>query len=478
MPGLNLTEQQFRTSMQSIQSRFVKIELLNYQFQTVDTIEGKCINGSINIDANSDIRRTGNITLTVKDSSFEVEAGGKIWLDKYLRVWIGNYDILEDNISWTNCGLYIIDAPSYSYDSANNTLTISLLDLMAKLTGVRNGYREGIPVVLSAGESIRGAIISILEASGFTNYIVDNPPSPGLIPTDLEFGQGATVYELLKGLRDIYPDYEMFFDINGTFVYQKIPDGNNDQIMIDDTLWDSIVMSENINVDFQNVKNSIEVYGRTHDPSYFSTETTLNDSTINLTIPDVEAYTDGSIYGFTLQVSSELYNFNLKINNLAVLPVTLDDGATKVVIEPEGREVYYCVQYKGDHWNWLGHLQSYGKAEDTNPNSPFYINGTVGKIRLPLFDGVYSNIFSDDLARQRAEYELFLHSTMNNSIDLTCVPVYWADVNILTRYTTKRNKDTGLYIIKSINLGLAPADNMTVKMIKFYPSSPSIVFRN
>ena len=98
MPGLNLTEKQFRTSMQSIQSRFIKIELLNYQFQTVDSIEGKCTSGSISIDANSDIRRTGNVTLTIDDSSFKVEAGGKIWLDKYLRVWIGNYDILEDNI--------------------------------------------------------------------------------------------------------------------------------------------------------------------------------------------------------------------------------------------------------------------------------------------------------------------------------------------------------------------------------------------
>ena len=478
MPGLNLTEKQFRTSMQSIQSRFIKIELLNYQFQTVDSIEGKCTSGSISIDANSDIRRTGNVTLTIDDSSFEVEAGGKIWLDKYLRVWIGNYDILSDEIVWNNCGIYIIDAPSYNYDSTNNTLTISLLDLMAKLTGVRNGYSDGTPVLLSAGESIREAIITIIKLAGFTNYIVDNPPAPGLIPNNLEFGQGATVYEVLKGLCDIYPDYEMFFDINGTFVYQKIPNGKDEQVMIDDTLWDSIVMSESITPNFQNVKNSIEVYGRTHDPEYFSTDTTLTGSTINLTIENVEQYTDESIYGFVLQVPSELTNFSLKINELPTLPVKLDDGVTNAVITPEGREIYYCIQYKGTYWNWLGHLQAHGKAEDTNPNSPFYINGTVGKIRLPLFDGDYANIYSDDLARQRAEYELYLHANMNDSINLTCVPVYWADVNILVNYTTKRNNTKSKYIIKSVNFGLAPSDTMTVSMIKFYPSSPYIILRD
>ena len=475
MPGLNLTESQFRTARQSVQSRFIKIELLNYQFQTVDSIEGTCIDGSIDIDANSDIRRTGSVSLVINDSTFEVEPGGKIWLDKYLRVWIGNYDLLSDDIAWNNCGIFIIDAPSYQYDSSNNTLTLSMLDLMAKLTGERNGYLEGIPLKLLAGESIRDAIISTLKLGGFTKYIVENPPAPGTIPVDLDFDQGSTVYDVLKGLCDIYPDYEMFFDINGTFIYQKIPTGENDPVLVDDTLWDSIVISENISPDFQNVKNSIEVYGRTHDPAHFSTETTVSGNTINLTMEDVDEYTDGMIYGFTLSTSSELTNMSLKINSLGVLPIKLDDGVTDVTINPEEGEIYYCVQYKGTFWNWLGHLQSYGKAEELNPKSPFYINGTVGKIRLPLYGGDYDNVFSDDLARQRAEYELYLHSHMNDAIELTCVPVYWMDVNILSRYTTRRNNKTDLYMIKSVSLGLSSANGMNISMIKYYPQYPEIV---
>lgn len=473
MAGFNITSSQFQTSLQNIQSRYIRIELLNYQFQTVDSVEGVCTSGSITIDANSDIRRTGNIVLVVTDSSFEVASGGRVWLDKYVRIWIGTASLITGEIEYTNCGIYIIDAPSYEYNPSTNTLTLSLLDLMAKLTGIRNGYLPGVPTVLSAGENIRQAIIDTLALGGFTKYVVEDPPAPGTIPNDLEFSQGDTVYDLLAGLRDIYPNYEIFISNDSVFYYKPIPTGENDPVYIDDTLWSNIVTEENINVDFQNVKNVIEVYGRTHDPAHFSTTTTVSDTTISLTIADVSEYTDDMIYGFTLTDNPGYTDISLRINSLSSLPVTLDDGTTNATIQAETGEVYYCVQYKGTYWNYLGHLQAYGYAEDDNPQSPFYVEGTVGRIRLPLFGSEYENCYSDDLAQQRAERELWLHTNMNNSITLTCVPVYWLDVNLLVSYTSMVTKETNLYIIKSINFGLAPGDVMTVDMIRFYPESGS-----
>ena len=225
-------------------------------------------------------------------------------------------------------------------------------------------------------------------------------------------------------------------------------------------------------MDFQNVKNVIEVYGRTHDPAHFSTETTVTSSgAISLTIADVTEYTENMVYGFTLTDNPGYTAPTLKINSLASYPILMSDGKTAAEIVAEEGEIYYCVEFKGTYWNWLGHLQAYGYAEDDNPQSPFYVNGTVGKIRLPLFDGDYANCISDDLAKQRAERELFLHSNMNDSITLTCVPVYWLDVNIVVSYTSLRTQETNLYIIKSINYGLAPTDNMTVTLVRLYLDS-------
>lgn len=473
MSEFHITSNQFNTSLQNIQSRYIKLELLNYQFQTVDNIEGVCTGGSISIDANSDVRRTGSVELVITDSSFEVASGGKVWLDKYIRVWIGTASLLTGEVEYTNCGIFIIDAPNYQYNPSTNTLTLSLLDMMAKLTGVRNGYLPGTPVVLSAGENIRKAIIDTLALGGFTKYVVEEAPSPGTIPNDLEFSQGATVYDLLSGLRDIYPDYEIFIDSNSVFYYKPIPTGEGDPVYVDDTLWSNIVTEENISIDFQNVKNVIEVYGRTHDPAHFSTATSVSGTTIQLTIDDVKEYTEDMIYGFILTDNPGYAGYSLQINSLTAYPILMSDGVTVADIPAESGEVYYCVQFKGTYWNYLGHLQAYGYAEDDNPQSPFYINGTVGQIRLPLYGGEYENCFSDELAQARAKYELWLHTNMNNTVQLACVPVYWLDVNVLVSYTSMRTQETNLYIIKSINFGLGPTDSMTVNMIKFYPESGS-----
>jgi hypothetical protein len=472
----SVTEQEFRASLQNIQSRYIRIELLNYKYQTVDEISGTVVSGSISINANADMRRTGSIKMVIENSSFEVEPGSRIWLDKYVKVYVGTLSTITGEVIETNCGMFIIDAPSYNYDPATNTLSLTLLDLMAKLTGVRNGYIGVSLLRYEVGESIRNAIISTLALCGFTSYIVENPPAPGTFPVRLEFELGSTYYEALAAIRDIYPFYEMYFDVNGTFVYKPIPTGENDPVLVKDSLWDNIVTSEDIEVDFQNVKNYIAVYGRTHDPDSenFSTSTTLSGGNITMTLPSITSYANEVIYGFTLTNPQKINISSLRANSLVAYPVKNDDG-TPAVIEAEQGEIYYCVQFKGSYWRWMGHLQAYGEAKDTNPNSPFNINGTIGTIYLPLYDGDYANCITDDLAQQRAEYELWLHTNMNNSVTLKCVPVYWLDVNTLVEYTLKKNDKTALYLIKSINIGLAPNDTMTLNMISFYPQSPNIV---
>ena len=342
---------------------------------------------------------------------------------------------------------------------------------MAKMTGIRNGYLPGVPVILSAGENIRQAIIDTIKLAGFTKYIVEEAPGDGNIPMDLEFPQGSTVYDLLNGLNQIYPFHEIFFDVDGVFHYQSIPTGKEEPIIIDDTLFDNIVTKETLDTDFQNVKNVIEVYGRTHDPAHFSTETTVGGDTINLTIADVESYQTDMIYGFTLTDNPGYNNMQLKINNLTSYPIRMSDGVTSAEIVAESGQVYFCVQFKGEYWYWLGHLQAYGYAEDDNPQSPFYINSTVGQIRLPLFGGEYDNCLTDDLAQQRAERELYLHTNMNNTVTLSALAVPWLDVNIKVEYTLKTNNVKAEYLIKSFDFGLSVQDDMTIKMVQFYPDS-------
>ena len=43
------------------------VDVLNFNFQTVNSLEGYVIDGSISVDATSDIRRTCNLTMVAKD---------------------------------------------------------------------------------------------------------------------------------------------------------------------------------------------------------------------------------------------------------------------------------------------------------------------------------------------------------------------------------------------------------------------------
>ena len=254
-----ITQSQYNTAHQNIRNTYISVNLLNFQFLTVDSLEGNLLKGSVSIDANSDMRRTCNIELVVTDSSYNVQAGGKIWLDKYIQIYVGVDDIRTGETSWTNMGIYLINQPSYRYDAQTHTLSFQGVDLMAKLTGLRNGYVTGLAgedkVLVSVGQNIREIIIGILKQNGFNRYVVSECRNvDGAIqnvPYDMEFEQGSTWWAVLVALRDILPSYQMYFDVDGIFHYDMIPYRANDPIRIDLNTWDNNAISESVDVVFE-----------------------------------------------------------------------------------------------------------------------------------------------------------------------------------------------------------------------------------
>ena len=242
-----------------------KIYLLNYKLQRVDELSGVVLDGAtFNVDANSDIRRTCSISLVPKNSSFDVKFGSKIWLDKYVQIYIGIEDNKNNNeIAYTNMGIYLVNNPSQIYDASNNTITINGIDMMAKLTGLRNGNLEGIEYQVKAGSSIKGAMESMLQLCGFTKYRINSPTPTPNVPNDIAIPIGGTAYDLLNQLANINANYQMYFDENGVFYYNQIPSGNDEQIMVNDDIWKDTLISYNTSISFENVKNYIEVFGKT-----------------------------------------------------------------------------------------------------------------------------------------------------------------------------------------------------------------------
>ena len=465
---LNIQQQDYNIMSQPYINKYMKLNILNFDMNVVDEISGNLVSCDVSVNADSDLRRSCSVSLIVVDATLEVMESGRIWIDKFIQPLVGYENIYTGEIQWYNQGIYLINAPSYSYDATNNTLSFSGLDLMSKLTGLRNGALPGVPTVVPQGSSVREAIIAAIKLAGFNKYVVDECTNVDgnvqSVPYDIQVDQGGYIFDIIKQLRDILPNYQVYFDIDGVFHYDQIPSGDNDPVLIDDNLWDNVLVAESVSTDFEKVKNYIEVYGKSHAITNYSSNTTVSGTQIRLTL---SGYTEtaGNMIGFTLP-NNIVGNITIKVNSLTARNLVDSNGAFITSLD---KDVYYVAVLRANNtYEFLGHQQAQAIVQDDNPDSPFYVNGTTGIIREVLYGGDYDNIMSDDLALQRAKLELYWKCRLNDGISLSCIPIPWVDVNILVSHAPKNSSKQKKYMVKSFNASYGDNTTMTINAISYY----------
>ena len=180
--------------------------------------------------------------------------------------------------------------------------------------------------------------------------------------------------------------------------------------------------------------------------------------------------TDGVLIGFTPKqdVSGDI---KIKLNTFDAMDLVNSRGTNITSLK---KDTYYVAQYqKNATWLFLGHQQAQGLWSDTNPQSPFYVNGPVGRIRQVLYGGDYDNIISDELALERAKLEIYWKCRLNDSITLEIIPIPWVDVNILVSHAPKDTVEEKKYMIKSYTVDYSSVTaTMSVSMITYYPYYP------
>ena len=671
---INIGAEDYNVLKQQYIKKYIRLELLDFQYNIVDELSGNMTKCSINVDSNSDLRRSCDLGFVVTTSTFDIKAGSKIFLDKMVRPYVGYENMRTGEIQWYNQGIYLVNNPQWSYNASTNEISMQALDLMSKLTGLRNGNLEGIPTKIAKDENVRGAIIKTIELGGFTKYICEEcKTKDGTIvpvPYDIEIDVGGTIYDILTGLRDIMPNYQIYFDINGVFHYEPIPLAYDDPVLIDDDLFNNVLISENINTDFESVKNYVEVLGHTWDVDYYSPSesTTVSGGTITPTFSDLKTLEDGTAVGITLPVDvnstsglnigflgtnkivdidsknvqslskdtewifqfvpgpklpsgyteleyiqssgtqyidtgfkpnqdtrvvtkfdmiqtdtawrklwgsgSGSYNLDFALWNdgttklqsyygtktNSAVPITsmsLNVDANKNIWEYSGETItfdknnftcaysmyifnvnkdnssaylpgmmklYFFKIYNnevlvrdfipcknpsgaiglydtvnnqfyqnvgsgtfiagpeipstedkgGPFWRFMGHQQVQATSYDDNPSSPFYVgdpigSSSVGRIRIVLYGGEYDNIYSDDLAKQRADFEIYQRSRLNDSISMETIPIPWMDANIVVSHRFGQKQEPSKYIVKSFSVDYATGGTMTINAITWYP---------
>ena len=112
-----------------------------------------------------------------------------------------------------------------------------------------------------------------------------------------------------------------------------------------------------------------------------------------------------------------------------------------------------------------------------NKFEPYDVN-TLGTLRIVLSGDEYENIWSQDLAEQRAKFELYQRCRLQDNLTITCLPIYWLDTNWLVEITLPNEQSgeeqTAQYLIKSISTDGTMSGTQTVTLVRYYPYYPII----
>lgn len=490
------TQDDIRLLTQSTRDVYCYLDILNRNFKKIGSLDGQVISDSYSFNAGSDVRKTVSLSIHVSDSSLLIGRDKKVWYDKYIDVSMGIRNIRTKEIVRYPIGTFLFYDINYSYSASDRTLNLSLVDRVAELNGDKSGILSGLETKIPAGSDMRSALVNAVSQLGkISKYRIDDPSHE--VPYDLEFGQGSTVWDIIKTIRDLYPGWEAFFD-GDTFIFQSYPTTTSAPVVLDSEIMRPLVISENPSHKLNETKNVIELWGKCLDADYYTETVTMTNSgsttNIALTYDGVTGLEENALYGFKASADN-IGAVTAKIGSLTSLPVYGENNA-KLSAGRIKSGNSYVIKYKklgsSGYFYFCGEYQIAAiaklvtseptdaeKAADienepisnisyvVEPDSPYAIN-VIGEIRAVRHSGEYDNIFSEDLASQRAKYDLWLASDLQETIQLECIEVPWLDVNQKISYTSFRSGETHEYIVETKS-GSTTGGTMTLTCSRFKP---------
>lgn len=438
MANLTIGSNEIFLIKQPIQRRYTKVIVMNRRWNTLGTIKGRVISGNISIDASSDIRRTASLTMVVDYLSRDVVAS--ITMDTYIQIKCGIENNNTTEVSWYDQGIFIVNQSGYSFDPTTRTLNLSLSDLMLDLTGGRAGILHAYTSLVKNKQRIDDVMKNVLKLAGFETYNIapvgvqrnvssflsEEPKETDfMVPYDKDFSVGVSAYDILSWLVSLYPFYEMYFDLNGTFVCDRLlPDGDGTMVALDDATLRGITIKEDKSIDWTGVKNHIEVWGK-DGLCYGEADDTNPSSPFNTLATQKLTYVvTGSEHGVDVESICDRYADEERATELLKEQATLEEKIAKLsaLENPTSEEQEELRQAKAA-------LQNNKSAQAQN-----------------------ISVKGNDLAKEFAEQILYEKSRLNDTITIeTLFMPFVNDVNFRISYSSDIDERTNPYVIKSVS---------------------------
>lgn len=460
---------------QSIRPTYVKIDLLNKDFQTVYTLDGNLIDDNFSCDGEAKVRRTYNCQLQVDSSKFNVGRDKFIWLDRYLKVYYGILNIKTQDVKYYLIGTFKFVNMSYSLNSTSFTLSLDCSDLMSILNDTLGGNIIDKTLKIEAGQKITESVVGVLKDAKIKKHNIQT--SNIEIPYDLEWSSNTTYEDILTTICELYERWEYFFDKEGTFIWRKKSESFDEDVVLDTSVISTLVISEQVEDTFSKVYNATLVLGTDLDMNNkdrYSENVVFNIDTYNVNFEHISTYSDIDNYDrFFLNLSDNGGTY-ININNLGKIPI-YDGNNKRIGTDRLSANKTYAFNFRRTidsrqelNFVLLGVHQAKGYYEEWDKNIPYSIPNVgytiVNKQEFP-------NLYCDELCYNQAEYITYNSTAKQDTLTLNTIIIPFLEPSKKIRYSpiSYVNNIEIEWVIKKISWSSLKG-TMSINMYRFLPS--------
>jgi hypothetical protein len=198
-----------------IKEFYAKIDLLDKDERVIEEITTKVIDGSINVSKEREIRRTFSMEVVNENNEYTWSVGGKIWLDKRIKLWIGVK--VNGKFKFIPQGIFVLtDFSASSSYTGEKKASLSGSDKWSLLSGEPIGKFIN-QTTINTGTKISDAIKIIAKDGGIDKFIFDH--CDVTVPFVLSYEMGDSRGKAIKELADLAV-YSIYFDVNGYLCFR------------------------------------------------------------------------------------------------------------------------------------------------------------------------------------------------------------------------------------------------------------------
>lgn len=128
------------------QEHYVRITILDWYDEPIESIEGLVTGGNISVNGNSAVRRTGSLSCVVDDNKIKAtvtDINNLVAINKRAKIEIGlkntTNQYTAENIIWFPQGIFILSGASVQHNAQGITISANLKDKMCLLNGECGG---------------------------------------------------------------------------------------------------------------------------------------------------------------------------------------------------------------------------------------------------------------------------------------------------------------------------------------------------